>query len=131
MAQAKLKDLAVLTDSEALEWLLSQPSQIETSVSELARQWGWNRSRTLRRLRRWADAGYILRQVTENNRSLIVVIPASEGYSGAVHPEIIDGQFHNIASEHHGVQGSVHLNSARVSAVILAALALSISWFAV
>jgi len=45
----------VTTDAAALQSLLQGPVSLETSVSELSRQWGWNRMRVLRRLRRWAD----------------------------------------------------------------------------
>jgi DNA-binding MarR family transcriptional regulator len=56
-----------LTEKDALAWLLAKPS-IETTVSELSRQWGWNRTKVLRRLKRWADEGYLIRTTAPGGR---------------------------------------------------------------
>ena len=56
-------------DVEALAWLRSQPDGCVTaSAAELARQWGWNRMRTGRRLKAWEEAGLIRR----NSEAIIV-----------------------------------------------------------
>lgn len=53
-------------DSEALDWLRSQPDgRVTASSAELGRQWGWNRMRAGRRLRAWQEAGYIRRNTDE------------------------------------------------------------------
>ena len=53
-------------DMEVLAWLRSQPAgRVITSAAELGRQWGWNRMRTIRRLRAWEKAGLICRNAGE------------------------------------------------------------------
>jgi hypothetical protein len=50
----------VLDDEEALSWLQNQPTgRLEVSVAELARLWGWGRTRVYRRLERWQQEGRI------------------------------------------------------------------------
>src|SRR3954463_6330919 len=49
-------------DMEALTWLRSQPDgRVTASAAKLGRQWGWNRTRTSRRLKTWEVAGLIRR----------------------------------------------------------------------
>jgi hypothetical protein len=49
-------------DMEALAWLRSQPDgRVTASAAELGRRWGWNRMRTVRRLKAWQEAGHIRR----------------------------------------------------------------------
>jgi hypothetical protein len=63
-----------VTDNEALACLLVQPDgRIETSVSALARQWHWNRTRVFRRLKRWTN-GHIARTVGRDGRSVITAM---------------------------------------------------------
>jgi hypothetical protein len=62
-----------LTEKDALAWLLAKPS-IETTVSELSRQWGWNRTKVFRRLNRWADDGYLIRATAPGGRSVITTL---------------------------------------------------------
>ena len=53
-------------DSDALDWLRSQPDgRMTVSAAELGRHWGWNRMRAGRRLRAWQEAGYIRRNTDE------------------------------------------------------------------
>ena len=69
------------TDGQALAWLLARPqAQIETTISDLARRWGWNRTKVLRRLRRWAADGHIVRALEPSGRSVITAM------SSSVHP---------------------------------------------
>lgn len=47
-------------DVAALDWLRAQPgARITACAAGLGREWGWNRMRAGRRLKAWADAGYI------------------------------------------------------------------------
>jgi hypothetical protein len=62
-----------LTEKDALAWLLAKPS-IETTVSELSRQWGWNRTKVLRRLKRWTDDGHLIRTMARGGRSVITTL---------------------------------------------------------
>ncbi len=51
-----------LTETQALAWLHGQPDgTIATTVSDLARIWGWNRSTTSRRVKAWVTSGQIVR----------------------------------------------------------------------
>lgn len=61
------------TDQDALQSLLAGPATLHTNVSELARTWGWNRMRVLRRLRRWEDDGVLARQIIDDNTSIITI----------------------------------------------------------
>jgi len=64
-----------LTDDEALACLLAQPDgRTETSVSALARQWHWNRTKVFRRLKRWANDGHIAHAVGSDGRSVITAM---------------------------------------------------------
>jgi hypothetical protein len=73
------------TDDQALAWLTGQPSRsIETSVSALARLWGWNRTRVLRRLRQWASEGQIARAQVSSGRSIITVEQTSDYQTRAI-----------------------------------------------
>ena len=62
-----------LAEKDALAWLLAKPS-IETTVSELSRQWGWNRTKVLRRLKRWTDDGHLIRTMARGGRSVITTL---------------------------------------------------------
>jgi hypothetical protein len=61
-----------LSDDEAFTWL-SRRAAINTTLSELAHHWGWNRSKVLRRLRRWETQGRLKRAVRSDGRSAIRV----------------------------------------------------------
>src|SRR5215470_11680704 len=51
-----------LSDSEALDWLRSQPGGRATANhGVLAERWGWSRYRVARRLKMWQAAGLIIR----------------------------------------------------------------------
>ena len=51
-----------LTETQALAWLHGQPDgTIATTVSDLARTWGWNRSTTSRRVKAWVASGLLVR----------------------------------------------------------------------
>src|SRR5262249_13569221 len=60
------------TDQQALTWLLAQPGgRVETTISNLARQWHWNRTKVVRRLKRWAADGRVVRAIERSGRSVI------------------------------------------------------------
>jgi hypothetical protein len=68
-------------DSEALDWLHSQPDgRVTASAAELGRQWGWNRMRPGRRLRTWQEAGSIRRNTDE----IIVTTSVTPNVTAAV-----------------------------------------------
>jgi hypothetical protein len=51
-----------LDEVAALDWLRSQPGRrINLPAAELGRRWGWQRDRTGRRLKAWAEAGLLTR----------------------------------------------------------------------
>jgi hypothetical protein len=60
-----------LTETQALAWLHSQPDgTIATTVSDLARTWGWNRSTTSRRVKVWVASGQLMRTLGPDGRSV-------------------------------------------------------------
>jgi len=66
-----------LDDDAALVWLRSQPDgRIETSVSDLARQFGWSRSKLQRRLVLWIEAGTVTRRAGRRGRIIIALARA-------------------------------------------------------
>jgi hypothetical protein len=139
-----------LTEKDALAWLLAKPS-IETTVSELSRQWAWNRTKVLRRLKRWADDGYLIRTTAPGGRSVITTLqkgvhPTDSGLSASpilmprtavaaisgpsVHPARGDEQ------DGHVLFSAAPTNSPRaliriVASIALAALAAAIAWFGI
>ncbi len=77
--------LEPFTDEQALAWLLACPQgRIETTVSDLARHWGWNRTKVFRRLRRWAVDGYIVRALEPSGRSVITATSRSDHAANSV-----------------------------------------------
>jgi hypothetical protein len=63
-----------LADDEALAWLRQHPSRIETTGVLLARQWGWNRDRVYRRIKRWAEQGEITAEVGRDGNWVITPV---------------------------------------------------------
>jgi hypothetical protein len=63
-----------LTETQALAWLHGQPDgTLETTVSDLARYWGWNRSTTSRRVKAWVASGQLVRTPGRDGRSVFTV----------------------------------------------------------
>jgi len=114
------------TDAAALEYLLAGPSTRHTSVSELARQWGWNRTRVLRRLRRWSDDGLIAREIGDDGSSAITLVNT---LNTQVNTQV------NIAvhtSEPRAARARIalpQLSAQRILAAILLALAIVVAFF--
>ena len=62
-----------LTETQALAWLHAQPDgTIATTVSDLARTWGWNRSTTSRRVKVWVASGQLVRAPGPDGRSIFI-----------------------------------------------------------
>ena len=81
------------TDQDALQYLLAGPTTLRTNVSELARTWGWNRTRVRRRLHRWAGEGRIEREILEDGTSTITVLVntvVNNTVNIAVHPVVTE-----------------------------------------
>jgi len=75
-----------LTETQALAWLHGQPDgTIATTVSDLARSWGWNRSTTSRRVKVWVASGQIVRTPGPDGRSVFTVRTPDvrQAYDGA------------------------------------------------
>jgi hypothetical protein len=139
-----------LIEKDALAWLLAKPS-IETTVSELSRQWGWNRTKVLRRLKRWADDGYLIRTTARGGRSVITTLhkgvhPPDSGSSTspilvprtavvAISGPSVD-PVQGDDQDGHVLFSVAPTNSPRaliriVSSIALAALAAAIAWFGI
>lgn len=60
---AEVVALRTLSDSEALEWLRSQPGGRTTlRPVDLAQRWGWPQYRVTRRLQKWSQDGLVTRR---------------------------------------------------------------------
>src|ERR1700684_2852580 len=62
-----------LSDDQALAWL-RQHSPVQVTVTELARGWGWERTRASKRLKAWAESGRIVREPGTDGRTVITVV---------------------------------------------------------
>lgn len=59
------------TEVQALAWLHSRPDgTIVSTVTDLARDWGWNRSTTSRRIKAWVTAGQVVRTTGHDGRTI-------------------------------------------------------------
>ena len=90
------------TETQALAWLHGQPDgTIATTVSDLARTWGWNRSTTSRRVKGWVASGQLVRTPGLDGRSVFTartpdvpqpcdaaVVPASPSAKSLVIPTV-------------------------------------------
>ena len=77
MSEVNVVPLRPFDDAEALAFLSRHPDgRIETSVSDLARQFRWPPTKLRRRLATWVNAGHITRQASGRGR--IVIAPAVE-----------------------------------------------------
>lgn len=82
--------LAPTTDEAALQSLLAGPASQLTSISELARQWGWNRTRVRRRLSRWSADGLIARAIEDDGRSTITLVAETVNVLTPALPATVD-----------------------------------------
>jgi len=78
VGQAKAVQLHPFDDAEALAWLggRGSGSSVETSVTELARKFGWPPTRMRRRLDTWIKAGQITKNPTRNGK--FTVVPSAD-----------------------------------------------------
>lgn len=135
-------DRQELAEDEALTWLLGQPSgRLETSVAELARRFGWNRTKASRRLKRWSDDGHITREVRPGGRSVITLkapAPDPPAHANALVPASATPTAPAITTPDrprvHALLMPAPIRSRgrlfrALAAVTLAALAAAIAWY--
>ena len=141
-----------LTETQALAWLHGQPDgTIETTVSDLARTWGWNRSTTSRRVKTWVASGQLVRTPGPDGRSLLTArtpdvpqacdtapVLASPSAKSPVIPTV-SLLVHSLAQGEHPV-GMVQHQGSPIAAIrvtraaggaALAALAVTVAWFGI
>jgi hypothetical protein len=72
----KTRDSSPPLDEEAaLDWLRNE-SEVETTITALAKVWGWDRSRASRALDRWRLAGLITRRPGSDRKTVFFAPPA-------------------------------------------------------
>jgi hypothetical protein len=77
VSQANVVPLHPFDDAEALAWMGEQLNgSTETSISDLARQFGWSRGKLRRRLAAWAEAGHLKQR--QASRGKLIIEPAVE-----------------------------------------------------
>ena len=141
-----------LTEIQALAWLHSQPDgTIATTVSDLARYWGWNRSTTSRRVKAWVASGQVVRTPGPDGRSIFTArtpdLPqacdtatalASPSEKALIIPTVLPVQ--SPAQGRDLVNGGVHhpgslIGPLRVTraagGAALAVLAVAVAWFGI
>ena len=142
----------LLTETEALAWLHSQPDgTISTTVSDLARYWGWNRSTTSRRVKAWVASGQLVRTPDPNGRSIFtartpdlprvgdamavlaspsekaLIIPAVQPVQSAAQGEnLVNGGLQHFGSS----MTPLRVTRAAGGAAV-AALAVAVAWFGI
>jgi hypothetical protein len=140
-----------LTETQALAWLHGQPDgTIATTVSDLARSWGWNRSTTSRRIKVWVAAGQLVRTPGPDGRSIFTArIPgvpqacdttdtlASPPAKSLVTPTL-SLHVQSAAQGEHPLIGVVHgspIAAVRITraagGAALATLAVAVAWFGI
>jgi hypothetical protein len=97
-------------------------------LAELARHWGWNRSKVLRRLRRWETEGRLRRTVRSDGRSAITVSTQEnsalpQGSSTVVAVEAVEDQGREVS--HRSVSGSDYSRAGTGSVLIVLAFILA------
>jgi hypothetical protein len=66
----------IRTTAEALQWLAKQDGgRVKTTISDLARRWGWPRTTLRRRLKSWSEDGTITVAAAANGRLAITIGP--------------------------------------------------------
>ena len=83
MRSATVVTLHPYDDEEALQWLYERlEGQIEMRVSELARQFGWPRTRLRRRLAAWSNAGQISQHAGSKGKIVLAPVAGRRGEEG-------------------------------------------------
>jgi MarR family protein len=141
-----------LTETQALAWLRGQPDgMITTTVSDLARTWGWNRSTTSRRIKVWVASGQLVRTPGPDGRSIFTartpdVPQACDAAAAVAFPSAkslviptVSLPVQSAAQGEHPV-GIVQHQGSPIAAVrmtraaggaALAALAVAVAWFGI
>jgi hypothetical protein len=141
-----------LTETQVLGWLHGQPDgTITTTVSDLARSWGWNRSTASRRVKAWVTSGQLVRTPGPDGRSVFTArtpdVPqacdavaafASPSAKSLVIPTVslpvqsaAQGAHPVVGVVQHGSPiGAVRIARAAGGAA-LAALAVAVAWFGI
>jgi len=142
-----------LTETQALAWLHAQPDgTIATTVSDLARSWGWNRSTTSRRVKAWVASGQIVRTPGLDGRSTFTAstpdVPQPCDTTATLPPPsakslvipTVSLPVQSAARGEHPVIGVVQHFGPSIAAVrvtraaggaALAALAVAVAWFGI
>jgi hypothetical protein len=142
-----------LTETQALAWLHGQPDgTIATTVSDLARYWGWNRSTTSRRVKAWVAFGLLVRTPGPDGRSVFtsrtpdvpqVCDAATELASQSAKSLVIPTMSLPVQSTAQGEQpliGAVQRLGSPIATVrvtraaggaVLAVLAVAVAWFGI
>jgi len=141
-----------LTETQALAWLHGQPDRrIATTVSDLARCWGWNRSTTSRRVKVWVASGQLVRTPGPDGRSIFTartpdvpqpcdtaVAVASPSAKSLVIPTVslpvqavAQGEHPVIGVAQHGSSIAAVRVTRAAGAAALAALAVAVAWFGI
>jgi hypothetical protein len=83
VSRTKVVALRSFDDDEALMWLTDHvDGRIETSLSDLARQFGWTLTRLRRRLAGWVEAGLIIKAA--GGRGKVILAPTRTSREAAV-----------------------------------------------
>jgi MarR family len=141
-----------LTETQALAWLFDQPDgTIATTVSDLARAWGWNRSTTSQRVKAWVTSGQLVRTPGPDGRSVFTAstpgvpqpcdVPATVASPPAKSLVIptVGLPVQSTAQSEHPVIGVVQhgppIAAVRITratgGAALAALAVAVAWFGI
>jgi MarR family len=137
-----------LTETQALAWLHTRPDGIiETTVSDLARQWGWNRSTTSRRLKAWVASGLLVRTPGRDGRSVFItqtppvqqprtlasLLPESLVPARLITPVQPTAQgAHPLFKSARRIEPTIAMRAARAaSSAVLATLAIAVAWFGI
>ena len=142
-----------LTETQALAWLHGQPDgTIATTVSDLARSWGWNRSTTSRRVKVWVASGQLVRTPGPDGRSIFTartsdVPQACDAAAALASPSAkslaiptVSLPVQSAAQGEHPLIGVVQHPGSPIAAVrvtraaggaALAALAVAVAWFGI
>ncbi len=109
---------AALGDEEVLAWLRDR-RPVQMTVTELAKLWGWERTRASKRLKAWAETGLIDRSTLPGGKSLIKVC----GDRPSGHVPVAEGAVHRVHDLHTPEHGLAHHADHPVQAAILDELA--------
>jgi MarR family len=140
------------TEIQALAWLHGQPDgTIATTVSDLARSWGWNRSTTSRRVKVWVASGQLVRTPGQDGRSVFTAstsgvpqpcdaaaAPASPSAKTLIIPTVslpvqspAHGEQPVVGVVQHGSQIAADRITRAAGGAALAALAVAVAWFGI